>query len=140
MKNVLSSIHSDRLGILSAGICLIHCILTPLLFGTYIQTEGFGGKLMNQAHQFAHSGFQVDYVFLAIGLVAVMLSSRHTAHKWIKALMWGSYGILLLSVISNHSSGIFFWSLYAASLSLIVAHIINLHQALKAKTSSRCKC
>ena len=115
------SLRSDYIGIVSAVICLIHCIITPLFFSAYMHSH------VHEGHGHVHSaGFNVDYIFLTIGLVAVWFSTKHADRTWIKVLLWASYLILFISVVFEATSPIFFWSLYAASVALIAAHVINL--------------
>ena len=91
---------SDYIGIVSATICLIHCIAMPIFFGVFMHSHG--------GHDHSHhEGFKVDYIFLLIGLVAIIFSTKHTDNKWIRAFLWISYLILVTSVIFEGHSAFF---------------------------------
>lgn len=132
-KAILSS-RSDYIGIVSATICLIHCIVVPVFFAFYMhdhasQVSAFGPQFQFE-HTHYHLGsfglFKVDYIFLTIGFIAIVFSSKHTENKWIRLFLWLSYFILVGSVLMEEASLFFQISLYVASIGLISAHLVNL--------------
>lgn len=133
IKGIFHS-QSDYIGIVSATICLIHCIAVPLFFAYYAHDQvnefrAFGPQFQIE-HTHYHLGsigfFKVDFIFLLIGLVAVIYSSRHTFNKWIRATLWVSYLALVGSVLMEEASIFFQVTLYVASVGLIAAHVVNL--------------
>jgi len=133
LKAILDA-RSDYIGIISATICLIHCIIVPIIFAYYVHdhsshSHSFGSGVEG-SHGHHHLGsfgfFKVDFIFLAIGLVAIIFSSRHTSSKWIRFMMWTSYVILVCSVLMEEVNIFFQVTLYAASVGLILAHVFNL--------------
>jgi hypothetical protein len=133
LKSAFNS-RSDLIGIVSATICLIHCIAVPLFFAYYVHDQAstvraFGPQVELQ-HAHYHLGsigfFKVDYIFLIIGLIAIIFSSKHTANKWIRIGLWVSYFALAGSVLMEETSYFFQVTLYIASVALIGAHVVNL--------------
>ncbi|MEL6277075.1 MAG: MerC domain-containing protein, partial [Bacteroidota bacterium] len=77
---------SDLLGVTASGLCAIHCTLTPLLFAAKPVMDTAVGE---HAHGSAFWAI-LDYAFLALSLVAVWYSARHTSHSTIKWVLWGA--------------------------------------------------
>ncbi|MEM7659755.1 MAG: MerC domain-containing protein, partial [Bacteroidota bacterium] len=108
------------LGIFSALLCLIHCLVGPLLLGA-----------VAHAHNHGHADHfwldhRWDYVFLAIGFLAVWFSSRHTHSKLLKWALWGTYGLLATAIVFETQHEVLRYLVYVASFGLIGAHLFNL--------------
>lgn len=111
-------IKSDWLGISAAGLCLIHCMVFPIIVLA-------GGAINEEFHDKWHF---LDFIFLAIGFIAVRYSSRSTHYTWIKWMMWITYITLSLALIFRESLYWLEYLSYAASLGLITVHIINIYK------------
>lgn len=136
MIRKLRHISADHLGMISAFICMIHCLITPVLFGAYAHSHK-PIKSFGPSHDFfvdpniwhPHDYWHLlDYVFLAIGVVAVWSAVRHAHSRWIKGLLWASLALLSACIFMEGYSELFANLLYAASGLLIFAHIINIVQ------------
>jgi hypothetical protein len=133
IKAIFNS-RSDYIGIVSATICLIHCIAVPLFFAYYMHDQASEFRAFGPQFQIPHTHyhlgsigfFKVDYIFLTIGLIAIIFSSKHTENKWIRACLWVSYLVLAGSVLMEEASLFFQVTLYIASAGLIAAHVVNL--------------
>lgn len=100
----------DVLGISSAGICLIHCLIFPLL--TVIPLG------------LSHNHY-IDLIFALIGLFAISRIKNLNEHKTIKYILWTSISLILLSVLLDilfhfHSPFIYF-----GAIGLIIGHLMN---------------
>lgn len=117
---------ADYLGILSAFVCLLHCLAAPLLMGAAV-------------HMHEHSSVWLweewNYLFLGIGLLAVWWSTRHTHQKWMRSVMWLTFGLLATAVILETYSEELHFLIYAASGSLIFAHLVNIWQKFRMRTA-----
>ena len=102
----------DLVGMLSSGLCLIHCLLFPFF--------------VSATHHSDFHFFNLDYLFLLIGLWAVWHASRHARTKGIRYMLWISYGVLAAAVIWEGLYEQVNWIIYPASLALIVGHYLNL--------------
>jgi len=106
----------DWLGILSSGLCLIHCLLLP---GMLFLQLGFTAYGIEHLHHF-------DYAFLVLSFFACCFTSRICTSGYIIALLWFFFGLLALSILLHEFSGIFEYTVYLASSGLIVCHAINI--------------
>ncbi|WP_026305324.1 MerC domain-containing protein [Microbulbifer sp. ANSA001] len=107
----------DTLGILASGVCLVHCLLTPLL--PLLGGLGILGAL--QDDQFLHLLLLVPVVTLA--LASFPASCRR--HQRYAVMVVGFSGALLL-VGALYLEGV--WELVASILGaglLIIAHGVN---------------
>ncbi len=123
--------YSDWLGTAASGLCAIHCTLTPIFF---VAKPALASTLGEHDH---HHGLwaALDYVFLALSLLAVWYSARHTTHAQIKWILWAAWGVFafgLLSELLELSFG--HWFMYAGSIALVITHIINYRHCQQCKT------
>ena len=110
---------SDYVGIFSAFVCLLHCLAAPVLLAL--------GSQVQHHHLFDESW---NYLFLGIGLVAVWFSSQHSDRKWMKVVLWSTFGLLAIGVFFESMAEWFDLVIYASSIALITAHLINLRKHL----------
>lgn len=109
-------IQSDWLGISAASLCLIHCLAFPIIM------------LLGGSVHHTHSEWQVyDFVFLFVGLVAVVFSSKSSDVIWIKGLMWFAFTSLALSIFFRHNFHWLEYVAYASSFGLICVHVYNMY-------------
>jgi len=108
MKN--KSAFLDILGISSATLCLIHCIIFPML--TIIPLG------------LSHNHW-IDFAFALIGLFAVIKISQKQKNKLILAFFWISIsmilGCVIFEIIAHHHSNL----IYFGAFGLITAHFLN---------------
>lgn len=120
--------YSDYLGLTSAFVCLLHCLVAPLFLGVATHVHGPEGHI-HEIPWYAHHAW--DYVFLGIGFLAVRWSASHSHHLWIKRLLWVSLASLAGAILLEETSAIFSYLVYASSAALIVFHIWNLRSQLR---------
>jgi hypothetical protein len=107
--------NSDLLGIISAGLCLIHCIALPVfLLGTLS-----AGLVLSNWHW-------LDFIFIALACVAVYFSTKKTASVLIKTGMWTSVTIFAIALLSHEISVYAQYISIAASVALMLLHFINI--------------
>ncbi|REC76485.1 MerC domain-containing protein [Chryseobacterium elymi] len=100
----------DAVGISAAVLCLIHCIVFPLLM---IIPLGI-----------SHNPY-IDLAFLIIGAVVVYRVTKNIASIWLKLLFWASLILILISVLADLIFEIHIPLIYAGAAGLITGHIIN---------------
>ena len=116
---VLTTRNSDYTGAIAGVLCIIHCIITPLLF--LINAE-----LATKQTLFALQ--IIGYIFFIISFFAVYRSALNTTNNTVKflfLLIWGS----LLFLILNESFGAFHIPetfTFISAFSLSALHIYNL--------------
>lgn len=100
----------DFIGISAATLCLIHCIIFPLLLVVPLGIS--------------HSPL-IDLIFLVIGVTVVFRITKTIRSVGLKILFWTSISLISLSVgldfIFHLHSGL----IYFGAAGLITAHIIN---------------
>ncbi|MCS4305458.1 MULTISPECIES: MerC domain-containing protein [Chryseobacterium] len=101
----------DAVGISAAVLCLIHCIVFPLLL---IIPLGI-----------SHNPY-IDLTFLLIGTFVVYRQTRHMTNHWLSILFWGSIGLIAVSILTDFIFEIHLPLIYAGAAGLITAHFINL--------------
>lgn len=105
---------SDILGMISSGLCLIHCLAGPvlvLLGYTFIEPDGW--------HLW-------DILFLVISGWAVYTVTKGHSMQWIKWGLYSSIALLAISVFFSHDYPIFKVTSWIAAASLVVFHSFNL--------------
>ncbi|WP_335974521.1 MerC domain-containing protein [Gaetbulibacter jejuensis] len=130
MKIILQK--PDTVGALASTLCLLHCIATPLLF--IVHSCAAGGC--------ASSPFwwkSLDFVFLAISLIAVKRSTQNTSKPFMKPLLWISWSCLFFLIINERLLWVSFPEslMHISAVSLAVLHIYNLKYCL-CKTDKCC--
>ncbi|PWJ42992.1 MerC domain-containing protein [Sediminitomix flava] len=111
---------SDVFGAWASGLCLIHCLATPLLYVAKICTS----SCCSDTPMWWSS---LDYIFLGISLVAVYWSSINSSKTWVRYALWMNWVVLSGILLNEHFH--FFSlaeeSIYLPTLSLILLHIYN---------------
>lgn len=109
----------DRLGISASILCILHCLLTPVL----VVGMPFVG------HFFAHAWFHIVIVVFIVPIAVWALWNGYRIHRKRSVLWLGGIGIaLVLAAVTFGRSG--FWLemilMTSAGLLLGTAHWINL--------------
>ncbi len=113
----------DKLGLLASGLCVVHCLFTPLLL-TLI-------PIMN--NHFLETQFHIYFGLLVSSIALFAFWRGYRLHHKKKILLMGSIGLAFLfggvlsSALLNHSSHSLGIGLtVAGSLVLMSAHILNM--------------
>jgi hypothetical protein len=100
----------DAVGISAAVLCLIHCVVFPLLM---IIPLGI-----------SHNPY-IDLAFLIIGAVVVYRVTKNIASSWLKLLFWSSIILISISVLADLIFETHIPLIYVGAAGLITGHIIN---------------
>lgn len=118
MKHVLRQSRADYLGITGSVLCIIHCLITPVLVMT--------STLLT--HNTLRVGFlSLDYVFILINIGAVWSASRH-ASAHIRVALWAFLSLFAVGLLLEDVHEGFEYVAYAASLGLLITHLTNIQQ------------
>jgi hypothetical protein len=120
--------YSDFLGAAASGLCAIHCALTPLFFAAkpaIASVVDAHGHSHGHGHEHGHGLWAgLDFVFLALSLLAVIISTRHTDHKPLKRVIWIAWAVFAYGLLAEHFAlPLGHWAMYAGSITLVVAHL-----------------
>ena len=89
---VLTTRNSDYIGAIAGVLCIIHCIITPLLF--LINAE-------LATKQTLFSLQLIGYLFLIISFFAVYISALNTTNNTVKVLFFLFWGALLFLILNE---------------------------------------
>lgn len=121
MKTSTITSKYDTIGALASGLCLIHCLATPLLF----VAKSCSATCCSGAPSWWSF---LDFAFLVISFFAVYRSAASTLKPWISKVLWISWTLLLLVILNEQIGWIHLpeYTIYIPALTLIVTHIYNL--------------
>ena len=112
----------DTIGAIVSTLCVVHCLLTPLLFvaQSYIATH---------SHEAPFWWKNLDYLFILISVIAVYESTKKSTNKLIKAGLWMSWIMLFLLILNEKLVWIELDEIitYCVALTLSMLHIYNLN-------------
>lgn len=120
----------DFLGILSSGLCAIHCAAAPLFFAAQPLVHDALEEAGHHDHGHAHgSGLwgSLDLLFLAVSLVAVFFAARASQQTATRAWLGVGWAIFAASLVMEHL-GMVGWLMYVGSAVLVVTHLVNFRQ------------
>lgn len=100
----------DAVGISAAVLCLIHCIVFPLLLVIPLGIS--------------HNSY-IDFAFLLIGAVVVYRVTRTIKNRRLQFLFWASLFLISVSVLADFIFEIHLPLIYLGAAGLITAHLIN---------------
>ncbi|WNJ19225.1 MerC domain-containing protein [Pontibacter sp. G13] len=133
--------YSDYLGIASALLCLVHCLAGPIFLGFSMHTHSHGTEAHAHTEDLGTWAWVFDpnwdFLFLAIGFVAVWFSSKHTHQNWMKGVMWGTFACLSMAILLERFEVFFEYLVYAGSAALILVHLLNIKHMLRPSAPSK---
>jgi len=105
---------SDIVGIIASSICIVHCVLTPLIAVLF-------SKIVKEKYEL------LNYVFLIISLISVIISIKTTKNELLKGLLLFFWIQLSVGLVLEDKNIIFSILMYFSALGLIVTHILNIN-------------
>ena len=87
------SISSDSIGAFASGLCMLHCLATPIFF----IVSACSSACCNNAPAWWQ---WMDYMFLAISLFAIQNSSKSSSKEWVIQGLWINWSVLLFFIIN----------------------------------------
>jgi hypothetical protein len=119
MKTDFLSRKADYIGITGSVLCLIHCLITPVLMMTT--------ALMHDEH--LRIGFlSLDYVFIGVNIVAVYAATKGHVSLGIKRALWGFLTLFATGILFEDVNPVFELIGYVASAGLVMTHLVNIRQ------------
>lgn len=116
MSTSLLRNRADLIGMTGSVLCIIHCLVTPVLVmtSTLLRDETL------------RTGFlSLDYVFIGVNIIAVWSASRHTSVP-IKVALWGFLALFAAGLLLEDISEWFEYGAYVASVGLVLTHLANI--------------
>lgn len=119
MKTDILSRKADYIGITGSVLCIIHCLITPILLMT---------TALMQDEKLRVGYLSLDYVFIGVNIVAVYFATRHYAPPVIKKSLWGFLGLFTIALLLEEVNPVFEYLAYTASAGLVISHLLNIRQ------------
>ncbi|MBT7574408.1 MAG: MerC domain-containing protein [Flavobacteriaceae bacterium] len=112
----------ETIGAIVSTLCVVHCLLTPLLFVAQSYTA-------THSHEAPFWWKNLDYLFILISIIAVYESTKKSTNKLIKAGLWISWIMLFLLILNEKLVWIELDEIitYSVALTLSMLHIYNLN-------------
>ena len=114
--------YSDYVGASASGLCLIHCIATPILFLSQ-------ASLISISNEMLFLWQSLNFLFLAISFIAIYYSVKNSSNSYVKILLFLSWltlsSLILIELFEILSIAEFYT--YIAAISLSSLHIYNLN-------------
>jgi hypothetical protein len=112
----------ETIGAIVSTLCVVHCLLTPLLFVAQSYTA-------THSHEAPFWWKNLDYLFILISIIAVYESTKKSTNKLIKAGLWMSWIMLFLLILNEKLVWIELDEIitYCVALTLSMLHIYNLN-------------
>lgn len=111
---------SDMFGAIASGLCLIHCLITPIIFAVQVCSSSCcdAGPVWWS---------MIDYLFLVISIFAVYYSAKNTSITWMPYLLYISWAALALFILNERFE---FFQInqavnYIPAMSLVGLHLYN---------------
>lgn len=118
MKINFLSRKADYIGITGSILCVLHCLITPVLLMT-------SAVMQDKTLRFGY--LSLDYIFIGINLAAVYFATHH-AQPIIRKALWGFMSVFAVAILLENQTPAFAYLAYAASAGLVVTHLINIRQ------------
>ena len=112
----------DTLGAIASGFCILHCLLTPLLFAAQSLS-------INNIEGASIWWKNLDFIFLIISFFAIYRSTKLSTNRLIKISFW-IFWVIIFFLILNEK---FLWFkieeifIFTTASTLICLHIYNLN-------------
>ena len=120
MKTDSLSQKADYIGITGSVLCIIHCLVTPVLLLT--------SSVLQNSSALRVGYLSLDYVFIGVNFMAVYLATRHFAPTAIKRSLWGFLGLFSVALLLEDTAPVFQYITYLASAGLVISHLLNIRQ------------
>ncbi len=117
LRNITSR-SADLLGISASVLCMIHCMVFPVFISLgFIFQHG-------EEHDHDHWHF-LDYIFIALAVWAVFTATKNTNSNGIKIGLWTAVSIFAVGVALHDWNPWMVIVSFAASVELLIIHILN---------------
>jgi cell division protein FtsW (lipid II flippase) len=120
----LSNRSADMMGISASVLCMIHCLAFPVMISLGYMVKYSDTHDHDHDHEHFHWHW-MDYFFIALAIWAVYNAAKNTHSKRIKIALWIAVIIFSIAILLHEWNPVMIAVSIAASLALIIIHIIN---------------
>jgi len=112
---------TDIVGAISSTLCMVHCLLTPLLFAAHAASSVTCSEIGPLWWKL------FDFVFLIVSIVAIRFAVKTTSLQHMPTLMYVTWGVLAILVVNNffHVLPVPHAMIYVPAIGLAALHLYN---------------
>lgn len=116
-----NQIYSDQIGALAGGLCILHCVGTPILF-----VLGTCSEPCHTNIPYWWSG--LDLLILIISFISVFYSTKNTTNSLLKPMFWLTWSAIAFCVLNEKFTWLELpeYFIYIPTMLIIAIHIYNL--------------
>jgi hypothetical protein len=107
---------ADKLGTISAFVCIIHCLTVPTFLAMGI------GFLSNPI---------IAFLFIMIAFISIYKTTKGNFVKAVSVFLWVAFIGFVISMLLEERAEIFEYGMFIFSILIIVGHIYNMRNCLK---------
>ncbi len=116
MTQVKKIYWADKLGAISAFLCILHCLSVPTLLT-------LGISFLNNPI--------VAFLFILIAFISIFKVTQRRLKQPISIFMWIAFLGFVISIIFEERAAFFEYTMFLFSISIILGHIYNMRYCLK---------
>ena len=118
---LISIKNSDYVGACASVLCMLHCMVSPILFMSQTQT-------VNISTEIPFLWQSVNYIFLFISMIAVYFSIKNSTKLFVKILLAISWFSLSFLIINEGLEGFHFPEIFTYIFASLLSffHLYNL--------------
>lgn len=106
-----STNRADLVGIINTSLCMVHCLLTPILLAFLGSAEWL---------------HDLSYLFLFLSFYAIWEATQHSTNSKVLSIIWLSFALLSVSILFEEDFKWLHYLNYVASIGIIGGHILNI--------------
>lgn len=130
MKKYIKKNRYDYLGIASSGICLVHCLATPIIMAV----QGYYKVNLSLTHG---KGIPYwDYLFLSTCFLAVYFTTKEAISQKIIIAFWSFFILFAIAILFEEDFKYLDILGYISSIGLIITHLLNILNCRKCQTKN----
>lgn len=128
----LSLNKSDTIGAISSTLCIVHCLMTPILFAVQSLTA-----VHNDMAPFWWKN--LDFLFITVSLFAIYRSAKNSTNSIVRYGLWINWVVLFFLILNEKVLwlGLSEQITYTSAITLALLHIYNLNFC-QCKTENCC--
>lgn len=109
---------ADKLGIISAILCIIHCLATPLLLT-------IGINFLNNP--------VIAFLFIVVAFLSIFKTTKGRLFEGVSLLLWIAFTGFVISILLENRSEIFEYTMFIFSVCIIIGHLYSIKSMLNNK-------
>jgi hypothetical protein len=109
---------SDLFGALASSLCMVHCLITPLIFVVQVCTASCCAPWWWRL---------IDYIFLVISIATIYYTAKRTSLQWMPKALYISWGVLAFLIFNEGLNWLTIPHVfvYLPAFSLVFLHLYN---------------